>query len=229
MPLLLQVSCGGMHTAALDQEGRVWTWGVNDEGALGRCTEGTSWQEVEDALKASSAEPGLAPLSANDGASSSIAPSLSLKATQVAAGDGFTFALTADGCVHGCGMFKDDQGGLNGFSAKVKLQRTFALVYEPKDESSRVMKIVAGARHMSALTAGHDVLTWGIASQGQLGRLPPFAAGDDGVQPTLEDSFQPAKVALSAALGGGGGGGGDPVVGLGCGLYNTFGITQSGR
>jgi regulator of chromosome condensation len=30
------VSCGGMHTAALTREGRVYTWGCNDDGALGR-------------------------------------------------------------------------------------------------------------------------------------------------------------------------------------------------
>ena len=30
------------------------------------------------------------------------------------AGDGFSFAL-AGGSVYGCGIFKDDQGGINGF------------------------------------------------------------------------------------------------------------------
>jgi hypothetical protein len=33
---LCGLACGGMHTAALDIEGRVWTWGVNDDSALGR-------------------------------------------------------------------------------------------------------------------------------------------------------------------------------------------------
>ena len=221
LPSLVQVSCGGMHTAALDQQGRVWTWGVNDEGALGRCTEGTSWQEVEEGSKEPSAVPGLAPL-----------PSTNIKAVQVAAGDGFTFALTAEGAVYGCGMFKDDQGGLNGFSPKVKLQRTFALVYEPPrgSEGDRVVKIVAGARHMAALTAGHEVITWGIASQGQLGRLPAFAAGDDGTQPKIEDAFVPAKVtSLDEVLPKDEQGGRDQIIGLGCGLYNTFAIAESGR
>ncbi len=32
----LQVACGGMHTVVVDEHGSVYTFGVNDEGALGR-------------------------------------------------------------------------------------------------------------------------------------------------------------------------------------------------
>ena len=30
------IACGGMHTACIDDEHKVYTWGCNDEGALGR-------------------------------------------------------------------------------------------------------------------------------------------------------------------------------------------------
>jgi len=30
------IACGGMHTAALTYEGRLYTWGCNDDNALGR-------------------------------------------------------------------------------------------------------------------------------------------------------------------------------------------------
>lgn len=33
---ILKIVCGGMHTVALSNQGRVFTWGCNDEGALGR-------------------------------------------------------------------------------------------------------------------------------------------------------------------------------------------------
>ena len=33
---ILKVVCGGMHTVALSSMGKVYTWGCNDEGALGR-------------------------------------------------------------------------------------------------------------------------------------------------------------------------------------------------
>lgn len=37
-PQVLQIACGGMHTVALTLSGEIWSWGVNDEGALGRET-----------------------------------------------------------------------------------------------------------------------------------------------------------------------------------------------
>ena len=61
----VQVSCGGMHTVALGADGKVWTWGVNDEGALGRKTEGTCWEGEED--KGTASLPGLAELPAAAG------------------------------------------------------------------------------------------------------------------------------------------------------------------
>ena len=33
---ILKIVCGGMHTVALSNQGKVFTWGCNDEGALGR-------------------------------------------------------------------------------------------------------------------------------------------------------------------------------------------------
>lgn len=53
-----QVACGGMHTVALTTEGHVYTWGVNDEGALGRCTSGSAWDDAKAADKEDPAQPG---------------------------------------------------------------------------------------------------------------------------------------------------------------------------
>src|ERR1700737_3150260 len=39
---VVDVAVGGMHVAALDYMGRVWTWGVNDQGSLGRDTKSVS-------------------------------------------------------------------------------------------------------------------------------------------------------------------------------------------
>ena len=44
----LQVAAGGMHTVALADDGTVWSWGVNDEGALGRQTAGELWEKASE-------------------------------------------------------------------------------------------------------------------------------------------------------------------------------------
>lgn len=43
---VVQVAAGGMHGAAITADGGVWTWGVNDEGALGRQTKGEVWDKA---------------------------------------------------------------------------------------------------------------------------------------------------------------------------------------
>jgi regulator of chromosome condensation len=35
---IVQIAAGGMHTACLSKDGKVYTFGCNDEGALGRST-----------------------------------------------------------------------------------------------------------------------------------------------------------------------------------------------
>ena len=68
---------GGMHTAVLDKEGQVWTFGCNDEGSLGRLVE-----EEEDCF-----QPGRV--------------SLEEKIVMVSAGDSHTAALSESGQVVG--------------------------------------------------------------------------------------------------------------------------------
>ena len=48
---ILKVVCGGMHTVALSTMGRVYTWGCNDEGALGREGPENAPMIVADSLK----------------------------------------------------------------------------------------------------------------------------------------------------------------------------------
>ena len=33
---VVQIACGGLHTVAIGEAGQVWTWGCNDDHALGR-------------------------------------------------------------------------------------------------------------------------------------------------------------------------------------------------
>lgn len=158
---VLAVACGGMHTVALAEDGTVYTWGVNDEGALGRPTSGTAWEGTAARDMDDPALPGRAQLPEG------------VRAVQVVAGDGFTFALTEDGEVYGWGQFKDDLSSFYSFSPTCKLQRLPALVHAPSDTRDRVRKLAAGARHMLALTRRGEVLSWGIAGAERLPSLEP--------------------------------------------------------
>lgn len=40
-----------MHTVALADDGTVWSWGVNDEGALGRQTTGEIWEKAPERVR----------------------------------------------------------------------------------------------------------------------------------------------------------------------------------
>lgn len=48
---ILKIVCGGMHTVALSSAGKVYTWGCNDEGALGRPGQENAPLEVVDTMK----------------------------------------------------------------------------------------------------------------------------------------------------------------------------------
>jgi regulator of chromosome condensation len=72
---------------ALTDEGKVFTWGCNDEGALGRAIE--DGQEFT---------PGL------------VDKLSGVKIVQVAAGDSHTAALSEHGTIYGWGIFRDSNG-----------------------------------------------------------------------------------------------------------------------
>jgi regulator of chromosome condensation len=100
---VVQIVAGGVHAAALTHDSKVLTWGVNDDGALGRDTSKDSGEEDsdedEDDFDLSPKETTPTPILAeffSDDASSIV---------QVVATDSATFALTSRGSVYGWGIF----------------------------------------------------------------------------------------------------------------------------
>eukprot|EP01134_Creolimax_fragrantissima_P005172 CFRG5172T1 len=145
---VVMVECGGMHTAALSIDGKVYTWGVNDEGALGRTgPEGTPLV-VEGALTEK-------------------------KVVQVSCGDSHTAALCDDGSVYHWGIFRaaDGKFGLkNDDHKKVFVNEPVPVPGLSNRKQVKVIKIVSGADHILALTATGVVYSWGCHEQGRLGR-----------------------------------------------------------
>lgn len=110
---IVQISTGGMHCAALTHDNKILTWGVNDQGALGRDTAWSAPLEDADADSDSGSDDSD---DFDDGAMNprectptAIDTSHFPKGTvfvQVVASDSATFMLTQDGLVYGCGTFR---------------------------------------------------------------------------------------------------------------------------
>lgn len=143
---VVDVVAGGMHTLCLTADGKVWSFGCNDEGALGRQTS---------SLDGSETTPGIVELPE--------------PVAQVTAGDSHSAALTVSGKVFLWGNFRDSRGQM-GLITAGKAEP------EPKLVVSDIVQIASGSDHVAMLTAKGDLLTMGCGEQGQLGRLPARTA-----------------------------------------------------
>lgn len=102
---VVQLDCGGMHTIALTNKNRIVTWGVNDNGALGRDTH---WDGVQRDINEDSGgeeEGDLNPYESTPTALPENYFRSDTKFVQVVAGDSCSFALTDQGLVYGWGAF----------------------------------------------------------------------------------------------------------------------------
>lgn len=138
-----------MHTVALGADGRLYTWGCNDEGALGR---------HGDEVVPSPAE-GL------DG----------VRVIKAKAGDSHTCVLTDDGRVFATGSFRDASGEWAFSETSLKAVK-FEQIYPPTHRSSGqdhapAIDMDSGSSHVIVLAEGGTVFTMGVAEQGQLGRV----------------------------------------------------------
>lgn len=108
---VVQVAVGGMHCVALTHDNKILTWGVNDQGALGRDTtwEG-GFKDIDDNKSDSDSDDdsdsGLNPHESTPTAIASEAFPEGTVFVEVAAGDSSSFALTDNGLVYGWGTFR---------------------------------------------------------------------------------------------------------------------------
>ena len=106
---VVQIATGGMHVAALTHDNRVLTWGVNDQGALGRDTTwegGLKDMDAGDDNSDDGDDNGLNPFECTPTAIPSDSFPEGTVIVQLAAADSSTFALTDDGLVYGWGTFR---------------------------------------------------------------------------------------------------------------------------
>ncbi|QPG98366.1 hypothetical protein C2857_007536 [Epichloe festucae Fl1] len=171
---VVQLACGGMHTIALTADNKILTWGVNDEGALGR---DTTWEgalkDMDDEASDSEDEDGeLNPRECSPTEVPSEHFAKGTVFTQVAAGDSCSFVLTASGNVYGWGAFRNAKGHRRFCYDKnggvVQIQTEPILI----PELDNIIQIACGANHVLALDKSGQVWGWGSYEQNQLGRQP---------------------------------------------------------
>lgn len=106
---VVQIACGGMHVAALTHDNRILTWGVNDQGALGRDTTwdgGLKDMDDDNSDDSEKSDSGLNPAESNPTPVPASSFPHDTQFVKLAAGDSHTLALTDDGHVYGWGTFR---------------------------------------------------------------------------------------------------------------------------
>ncbi len=121
---------------------QVYSFGCNDDGALGRATPD------------------------DDECFTPAAVNIPGKVVQISAGDSHSAALTEDGQAYYWGTFRDSSGpyGLTPDGERQNLPVELA-------SHLKVKKIASGSDHIALLTREGRVFTVGTAEQGQLGRV----------------------------------------------------------
>ncbi|PNS15736.1 hypothetical protein CAC42_4188 [Sphaceloma murrayae] len=208
---VVQIATGGMHVAALTHDNKILTWGVNDQGALGR---DTTWEgglkdiddNKSDDSDDSGDDAGLNPKESTPTAIPSDKFPEDTVFVQLAAGDSTTFALTDDGQVWGWGTFRSNEG-IFGFSVDTLVQREPVLLPTLK----KITKIACGANHVLALDSTGHVFAWGSGQQNQLGRRV--------VERTKTQGLIPREFGLPRKA----------IVDVECGQYHSFAIDNKDR
>lgn len=146
---VVDIAAGGMHSICLTKEGEIYSFGCNDEGALGRDTseEGSEFNATKVKL------PG--------------------KIVKISAGDSHTACLLDDGRVFAWGSFRDSHGNM-GLTLEGNKKEPVHIVPD-----MTCVDIASGADHLVILTQAGKIFTVGCAEQGQLGRLGIRAASGE--------------------------------------------------
>ncbi|KIX02591.1 uncharacterized protein Z518_08532 [Rhinocladiella mackenziei CBS 650.93] len=206
---VVTLSVGGMHTAALTHDSKIFTWGVNDQGALGR---DTTWEgglrdideDTDDSDSESGSETAINPKESTPGEVDLSGLPEGIVFTQVTCTDSATFALTSEGEVYGWGTFRSNEG-IFGFDPTTLIQLRPKLI----KGLSKITKLAAGANHVLALQSNGTVYGWGSGQQNQLGRRI--------LERRASNSLVPMPIGLPKK-----------IVNIGAGAYNSFAVRDNG-
>ena len=137
---IVQIVCGGHHTAALDVDGNVWTFGFDDDGRLGHGVVGHQFLPLV------------------------IESLVRENIIQIACGCWHSAALSADGSIYTWGSCKSGQLGL-GDKTSAHLPR---LCLQGLGDR-KIREIACGTTHTVAVDHEGTVWAWGKNEDGRLG------------------------------------------------------------
>lgn len=153
---IIDVAAGGYHSLAVDSDGHVWSWGLNDKGQLGYGTTENSGAAQ------------MVMIGDNQPMENIVA---------VAAGNKHSLALTADGHVYAWGDNTYDQlgasstvdGDFDKYPVHVTQGTSASGTYTDEngvvttdEHLSNIIQIAAGDNYSAALKADGTVYVWGI-------------------------------------------------------------------
>ncbi|KAG8730591.1 hypothetical protein FRC11_006336 [Ceratobasidium sp. 423] len=153
---------GGMHTLVADEAGRVWSWGINDNAALGRPTVNVTHPDKPNEIveaEVLETEPMVVQTLVDE----------DFRAVDVCAGDSISVALGEGGALRVWGSFRSSDG-LLGFSPNAPRVTQVLPTLPSKLASERFTQVTCGTDHVLALTSKGVIVAWGNGQQAQLGR-----------------------------------------------------------
>lgn len=169
---VVSLSAAKFHSAAVTEDGQLYTWGFGRGGRLGH--------------------PGL---HLHSGESAVISPRLVIglgrrQVVAVAAAKHHTLLCTSAGEVWAMGSNRHGQLGLSASDTVPEPRRVGAL-------RARVIAVAAASKHSVAVTAAGEIYTWGSNALGQLG-YGTFDSGSS-TAPRLVDALKGRVVVAAAA------------------------------
>ncbi|TMW65848.1 hypothetical protein Poli38472_003613 [Pythium oligandrum] len=192
---VVRVMCGGLHCAAITREGEIYTWGCNDDGALGRSGDENLPAKVE-----------------GFGADR--------PALLAVGGDSHTAVVTVTGQVYTWGAYKDKEGKqwCDSIAPKSSFKNKQNHPFLVKGLSN-VVDIRCGASFNIVRTGNGQVYSWGLGEMGQLGRKVNAQMKNDKdeyeVDMVFREHLTPGRVTLGTdEL--------PPVKDIGCGSYHML-------
>jgi alpha-tubulin suppressor-like RCC1 family protein len=166
---IIQISCGNEHCLALNKNGEVYSWGINEDGVLGFPNNNTINNKNN---------------KNNSNYKITFKPTLinffkenNIKIKYISSGSIHNIVITNSGLLYSFGCSKGGQLGIDENTllklySSNKIKDDFSISTPTKIqnlENFQIKKVVCGEAHSIALTENGKVFVWGLGSYGQLG------------------------------------------------------------